>query len=137
MGPVTHNNPHIRMHMHTHTRTSLVATCVSSRTFLFIRLLVTHCAAQESVLRHTGIRCWSASQCTRLNLFPLVQKEGRWLCNLHHCPAAKSALSARVSSSCLCSPTACNESSLSEPWHAQMINWWQRELIKEIKLGTQ
>lgn len=36
-----------------------------------------------------------------------------------------------------CSRTACNESNVSEPWHAQMINWWQRELIKEIKLGTQ
>ena len=56
---------------------------------------------------------------------------------LRHCPASKSALSGMVSSSCLCSPTACNESSVSEPWHAQMINWWQRELIKEIKLGTQ
>ena len=89
------------------------------------------------MLRLRGIRCWSASQCTRLNLFPLVQQEGRWLCNLHRCPAATSALSAMVSSSCPCSPTACNESSVSEPWHAQMINWWQRELIKEIKLGTQ
>lgn len=68
---------------------------------------------------------------------PAGTKGGPWLCNLHCCPAAKSALSARVSSFCLCSPTACNESNVSEPWHAQMINWWQRELIKEIKLGTQ
>lgn len=63
---------------------------------------------QRACRNTEGIR-WCASQCAVPNV-----RKSQWRCSLHWCPVAKSALLAVVSSSCLCSPTACNESSVSE-----------------------
>ena len=114
------------------THTNLKATCIILHTF-FCVFLFTYCC-KKSTLRQRGPHLLHNAH---NQLYSHRYESGTGNCKLRHCPAAKSALSGMVSSSCLCSPTACNESSMSEPWHAQMINWWQRELIKEIKLGTQ
>lgn len=121
------------LHIHPSACTCIANTQmpdVSSHTLLFICLSL--CCTKQHVTteRDQMLECFTMHLVKSISM---VQKDSRCLCHLHHRPSAVSALSAMMSSSCLCSSTACNE---SESWHAQMINWWQRELIKEIKIGT-